>query len=49
MSLQKGSTAPDFETEATEGPIHFNDWISDSSAVLFSHPHENQNPLFASL
>jgi thioredoxin-dependent peroxiredoxin len=40
MALQIGDTAPDFETETTEGSIRFHDWIGDSWAVLFSHPKD---------
>ena len=40
MALQLGDTAPDFEAETTEGPIHFHDWIGDGWAVLFSHPRD---------
>jgi alkyl hydroperoxide reductase subunit AhpC len=40
MSLHLGDTAPDFEAESTEGPIHFHDWIGDSWVVLFSHPKD---------
>src|SRR3954451_17334644 len=38
MALALGDTAPDFEAEATEGPIKFHEWLGDSWGVLFSHP-----------
>src|SRR6516162_9785839 len=40
MALQLGQTAPDFEAEATEGPIHFHEWLGNSWGVLFSHPKD---------
>ena len=40
MGIRINDTAPDFEAETTEGPIHFHDWIGDSWAVLFSHPKD---------
>jgi alkyl hydroperoxide reductase subunit AhpC len=49
MSLQIGSTAPDFEAETTASRIHFHNWIGDSRDVLFSHPSERQILMSASL
>jgi thioredoxin-dependent peroxiredoxin len=40
MALAIGDTAPDFESETTEGKIKFHDWIGDKWAVLFSHPKD---------
>jgi len=40
VTLTIGDTAPDFEAETSEGPIHFHDWIGDSWVVLFSHPKD---------
>src|SRR6516162_3251692 len=44
MTLAINDTAPDFETETTEGKIRFHDWIGDSWVVLFSHP-KNFTPI----
>jgi len=40
MALQIGDTAPDFETETTQGKIRFHEWLGDSWGVLFSHPKD---------
>jgi alkyl hydroperoxide reductase subunit AhpC len=40
MALAINDTAPDFETESTQGRIRFYDWIGNSWAVLFSHPKD---------
>ena len=40
MTLQINDIAPDFESDTTEGHIHFHDWIGNSWAVLFSHPKD---------
>ena len=44
MALQLGDTAPDFETQTTQGPIRFHEWLGDSWGVLFSHP-KNYTPV----
>src|ERR1700728_4254786 len=40
MPLTIGDTAPDFEVDTSEGPIHCYDWLGDSWGVLFSHPKD---------
>ncbi|BCS20995.1 peroxiredoxin [Aspergillus puulaauensis] len=38
--LRLGSVAPNFETDTSNGPIKFHDYIGNSWAVLFSHPDD---------
>lgn len=40
MTLKIGDVAPDFESDTTEGPIRFHDWIGGGWCTLFSHPKD---------
>jgi alkyl hydroperoxide reductase subunit AhpC len=40
MALRIGDTAPNFQTQTTQGQIDFHQWIGDHWAVLFSHPKD---------
>jgi thioredoxin-dependent peroxiredoxin len=35
MSLRINAEAPNFNADATQGPIDFHTWIGDSWAILF--------------
>ena len=40
MAIRLGDTAPDFNAETTQGPLHFHEAIEGKWAVLFSHPKD---------
>ena len=40
MAIRLGDIAPDFQSDSTEGPISFHQWIGEGWAVLFSHPKD---------
>lgn len=40
MSLRINDIAPNFTTDSTAGTLDFHEWISDSYAILFSHPKD---------
>jgi alkyl hydroperoxide reductase subunit AhpC len=40
MTLRIGDEAPNFQTQTTDGPVDFHQWIGDKWAVLFSHPKD---------
>jgi alkyl hydroperoxide reductase subunit AhpC len=40
MALRINDTVPDFTAETDQGTIKFHDWISDTWAILFSHPKD---------
>lgn len=40
MALRINDQAPNFQAETTHGRIDFHKWLSDSWAVLFSHPKD---------
>lgn len=40
MTLNIGTTAPDFEAETTQGKIKFHDWLGQDWGLLFSHPKD---------
>ena len=40
MTLELGTTAPDFTAASTQGELALHDWLGDSWGVLFSHPRD---------